>query len=190
MRKLIYLLIIIILFSSCRGKILRIGGLFPYKQEEMSCFDSIEDYSLFEHEFFKKNIDTIIGKDTLYSADVLFVIKEIPDTSQLASYLNIFCYCLNICKKYSLSDARFYNTLIGFELAQDYNISEFTEQNIKFITSNEIKSNYRDFLCSFRIPNLDSSFIQAFNSDNITTPDKEAKLSNFEKKITYKLLIE
>lgn len=106
------ILIFVVLLTSCGNKI-----------EIVKCDSNISNYSALNYEILEKEYIEVVDKDSLFYADVL--IKKLTKDSMIT--MDSFgCYCLAICKKESLIDARFYSDKIGYEIAKKYNINKFS----------------------------------------------------------------
>ncbi len=145
-----------VLLTSCGNKI-----------EIVKCDSNISNYSAFNYEILEKELIEVVDKDSLFHADIL--IKKLTKDSMITMD-SVGCYCLAICKKESLIDARFYGDKIGYEIAKKYNINEFSATLVNVMIDNNIdlQNIWKYALLSFHENDYKQNWINGLNSDNFS----------------------
>ena len=149
------LLIFTILIISCDNKM-----------EIRHCDCDISSYAVFNYEILEKKFIEMVNKDSLFHADIL-IDSDVKDPTITMDSLG--CYCLAICKKESLIDARFYIDKIGYEITKKYQINEFSRSliNLKIDNNLDLEKLYDSALLSVHV-NDKQSWKNELNSDNFS----------------------
>lgn len=153
------------------------------------CNENICNYTDFQHKFLDKQFIKLIGKDSLFKAEIL-VEANTKDSMVLLD--SVLCYCLAICKKESIVESRFYKKREGFEIIKKYNIEKFDAIEINSIITdfNDSEIFWKSGIASFKIGQLDDNWKKQINSDNISTLTPRLIQPRFTKKINKRLIVE
>ena len=150
------LILLFLVFTSC-----------GHKTEIIKCDSDLSHYSAFDYEILEKEFINEVNGDSVFSAEIL--IKTFTKDSMILMD-SVSCFCLAICKKESIAEARFYKNKIGFEIAKKYQINEFSIAIATLYIDNNIdmQNLLKHSIASIRIDDIDQNWTQHLNSNNFS----------------------